>query len=42
MAKGPGVSATSHIIAPFQTNDQYYIKNENEKQEKHFKAPIFQ
>ncbi len=25
MAKGPGVSATSHIIATSQTNIQYYI-----------------
>jgi hypothetical protein len=33
MAKGPGVSATSHIIATSQTNAHYYIKNEKRKQE---------
>lgn len=32
MAKGPGVSATSHIIATSQTNVHYYIKNRNGKQ----------
>jgi hypothetical protein len=37
MAKGPGVSATSHIIATSQTNRQHYIKNNMKKQEKPFK-----
>jgi hypothetical protein len=32
MAKGPGVSATSHIIATSQTNVHYNIKNTNKKQ----------
>ncbi|GLI10382.1 hypothetical protein YDYSG_64150 [Paenibacillus tyrfis] len=34
MAKGPGVSATSHIIATSQTNVHYYIKCGTKKQEK--------
>jgi hypothetical protein len=34
MAKGPGVSATSRIIATSQTNVHYYIKIQNKKQEK--------
>jgi hypothetical protein len=32
MAKGPGVSATSRIIATSQTNVHYYTKFEFEKQ----------
>jgi hypothetical protein len=34
MAKGPCVSATSHIITTSQTNVHYYIKNQFKKQEK--------
>jgi hypothetical protein len=48
MAKGPGVSATSHIIATSQTNVHYYIKKRFELQEKNryieksnIEAPIF-
>jgi hypothetical protein len=33
MAKEPGVSATSHIIATSQTNAHYYIKFKRGKQE---------
>jgi len=35
MAKGPGVSATSHIIATSQTNVHYYIENQIGTQEKY-------
>jgi len=34
MAKGPGVSATSHIIATSQTNVHNYIENRGQMQEK--------
>jgi len=39
MAKGPGVSATSRIIATSQTNVHYYIKNRGRLQEKLFIYP---
>jgi hypothetical protein len=34
MAKGPCVSATSHIITTSQTNVHYYTKNQIKMQEK--------